>query len=63
MFRRRRLSPPSWRAFALSLVLALLAVASLFFAIPVIGHYVNAHRFWFMTGAYVFLAASVLRDF
>ncbi len=60
MFRRSRLTPPSSLVFVISLVLAVLAVASVFVSIPGIGHYVNAHRFWLMTGAYALLAVGVL---
>jgi hypothetical protein len=60
MFRYRRLTPPSQLVFIVSLVLAVLAVASVFFSIPVAEHYLRLHRFWVLTGAYALLAAGVL---
>jgi hypothetical protein len=59
-FRRSRLTPPSNAVFAISLLLAVLAVASMFFHVPVVGPYVRHHGFWIMTGAYALLAAGVL---
>lgn len=55
-----RLTPPSTLIFLVSLILAVLAVVSVFFAIPTIGHYVAVHRFWIVTAAYAILAAGVL---
>jgi len=55
-----RLTPPSTLIFLVSLVLAVLAVVSVFYHIPAIGHYVAAHRFWIVTAAYALLAAGVL---
>lgn len=60
MFRRSRLTPPSNAVFAVSLLLAVLAVASMFFHVPVVGVYFRHHGFWIMTGAYALLAAGVL---
>lgn len=60
MARHRRLMPPSNLVFIISLALAVLAVASVFFSIPVIGHYLRFHRFWVVTGAYALLAAGVI---
>lgn len=60
MFRRSRLTPPSNAVFAVSLLLAVLAVASMFFHVPVVGVYFRHHAFWIMTGAYALLAAGVL---
>jgi hypothetical protein len=57
---RRRLTPPSNVVFVVSLVLAVLAVASMFFHVPVVGPYFRHHGFWIMTGAYALLAAGVL---
>jgi hypothetical protein len=59
---RRRLTAPTFRVFILSLVLAALAVASLYTNIPVIGHYINSHRFWVMTAAFVVLTIGVVFD-
>ncbi len=58
----RRLTPPTFPVFILSLVLALLAVASLYTTIPSIGHFVNAHRFWIMATAYAVLVIGVVFD-
>lgn len=64
MFGNRRLTPPSNIVFVISLILAALAVVSVYFHIPRIGHYVAAHRFWIVTAAYALLAAGViLRNF
>ncbi len=60
LFRSRRLTPPSTLVFAISLILAVLAVASVFFHVPVVGHYFRVHGFWIMTGAYALLAAGVI---
>lgn len=60
LFRRRRLTPPSNLVFVVSLVLAVVAVASVFFAVPFVGHYFRVHGFWIMTGAYALLAAGVI---
>ena len=60
MSRHGQLTPPTYRVFIISLVLALLAVASIFFSIPFIGHYLHAHRFWVLTGAYALLAGGVI---
>lgn len=60
LFRNRRLTPPSNLVFIVSLVLAVVAVASVFFHVPVVGHYFRQHGFWIMTGAYALLAAGVL---
>jgi hypothetical protein len=56
----RRLTPPTFPVFLISLVLAVLALASLRFSIPYVGHYVVAHRFWVMAAAYAVLAAGVI---
>ncbi|MHB8886484.1 MAG: hypothetical protein ACYC5H_15660 [Methylovirgula sp.] len=60
MSRHGRLTPPTLRVFVISLVLAVLAVGSVFFSVPLIGHYLHAHRFWVVTGAYALLAGGVI---
>ena len=60
MSRLGRLMPPTYRVFIISLVLTVLAVASVFFSVPLIGHYVHAHRFWIVTGAYALLAGGII---
>lgn len=62
LFRHRRLTPPSNLVFTISMILALLTVACVFFVVPAVGHYFRAHAFWIMTGAYALLAAGVLLD-
>ena len=59
---RHRLTPPSTLVFAISMLLAMVTVASMFFAAPVVGHYFRHHALWIMTGAYALLAAGVLLD-
>jgi hypothetical protein len=59
---RFRLTPPGAPAFFISLILAVLAVATLYTHVPAVGHYVSTHRFWVMTAAYVALLAGVLFD-
>lgn len=59
---RHRLTPPSNLVFTISMILAVVTVASIFFAVPVVGHYFRHHAFWLMTGAYALLAAGVLLD-
>jgi hypothetical protein len=46
--------------FFLSLVLAVLALVSLHYSIPSIGHFLTTNRFWFMTAAYVLLFIGVV---
>ncbi len=60
LFRRTRLTPPSNIVFVISLILAVVAVAAVFFHVPVVGTYFRQHGFWIMTGAYGLLAAGVL---
>ncbi len=60
MFNRHRLTPPGMPVFILALVLAVLALVSLHFSIPSIGHFVATNRFWFMTAAYVLLFIGVV---
>lgn len=55
-----KLSPPGAPIMILSLVLAALAVASLYWRIPYVGHYVAPHRFWVLAGAYGALCVGVL---
>jgi len=57
-----RLTPPGAPIFLLSLILAGLALATLYTHVPTIGHYVSAHRFWVMTAAYIVLLAGVLLE-
>jgi hypothetical protein len=58
----RRLTPPSFPVFVLSLVLAALAIASLYTSIPTVGHFINAHRFWVLATAYGILLVGVVFD-
>lgn len=55
-----RLTPPRLVTFVVSLVLAALAIASLYTRIPVIGATIVSHRTWFFIGAYVVLALGVI---
>jgi hypothetical protein len=55
-----RLSPPSAPVFIISFVLAVLALVSLYFRIPSIGHFVSHYRFWMMTVAYAVLFMGVV---
>jgi len=57
---RFRLTPPSFGVFLLSLLLAGVAVATLYFRVPIVGHYVSAHRFWVLAVAYAILLAGVV---
>jgi hypothetical protein len=59
---RKRLTPPTFPVFIISLILAVLAVASLYTNVPVIGHYIVAHRFWVMAAAYAILFIGVVFD-
>jgi hypothetical protein len=54
------LSAPRLLTFVVSLVLAALALASLYTRIPTIGAWVSGHRFWLMVAAYVVLMLGVL---
>jgi hypothetical protein len=56
-----RLTVPSMPVFIISLVLAVLALISMQFSIPTIGHFVAHYRFWMMTVAYALLLLGVLR--
>jgi hypothetical protein len=55
-----KLTAPSMLVFIVALILAGLAVASLYTTIPYIGHYISPRRFWVMTAAFALLAASVV---
>jgi cytochrome c oxidase assembly factor CtaG len=57
-----RLTPPGLLIFFVSLLLAVLAVATGYTHVPLVGHYVAAHRFWVMTAAYAALLAGVIFD-
>ena len=50
------LSPPSYIFFLISLILVILAVASMFLAVPLIG----ANALWVLLAGYVVLAAGCL---
>lgn len=56
---RMHLTPPRIVTFVVSLILAVLAIASLYTRIPTIGAWINGHRFWMMVAAYVILALGV----
>ncbi len=47
-----KLSAPKFIVWLLALIAAGLAIASMFVSIPYIGSFVEANKFWFMTGAY-----------
>lgn len=55
-----QLTPPRLMTFAVSVVLAALAVASLYMRVPVVGHFVVGHRLWILVAAYVVLALGVV---
>lgn len=58
---RRRLTPPTFPIFIISLILAILAIASMYTHIPFISHYItSANRIWVMTAAYVVLFIGVV---
>jgi hypothetical protein len=57
---RFKLTPPTVPIFLVSLILAILAVASLYTHIPIVGHFVSVHRFWVLTAAYGTLLAGVI---
>lgn len=54
-----QLTAPRILTFLISLIIALIAVASLYTRLPTIGAWVNGHRFWMMVAAYVILALGV----
>ncbi len=55
-----RLTPPGTVIFFVSLALAAVAFATVYMHVPVVGHFVAAHRFWVMAAAYAVLLAGVL---
>ncbi|MDB5642562.1 MAG: hypothetical protein JWN07_1879 [Hyphomicrobiales bacterium] len=55
-----QLTTPRILNFIISLIIAALAIASLYMRIPTIGAWVNGHRFWMMVAAYVILALGVV---
>jgi hypothetical protein len=57
---RSRLTPPTFPVFIISLILAILAIACSYANIPVIGHYILAHKFWVMAAAYAVLLIGVV---
>jgi hypothetical protein len=57
---RFRLSPPGLPAFLVSLILAGVAIATLYTRVPFVGHYVGAHRFWVLAAAYAALLLGVV---
>jgi hypothetical protein len=62
MFRRGGfgLTPPRFLTFIVSLIVLLTAVGSLYTRLPVVGAFVNAHRFWIAIAGYVILMLGVL---
>lgn len=59
---RFRLSPPGFPVFFVSVALAAAAIATLYTQVPVVGHYVSAHRFWVLAAAYAALFLGVIMD-
>jgi hypothetical protein len=59
---RFRLSPPGWPILLGSLVLAGLAIATLYTRVPWVGHYVSTHRFWVLAAAYAVLLLGVVLE-
>lgn len=59
---RFRLSQPGLAIFLLSLLLGALALATLYFRVPYVGHYVSAHRLGILAAAYITLLAGVIVD-
>ena len=57
---RLGLTPPRFITFVVSLILVLAAVASLYTRLPVVGAFVNSHRFWIAIAGYVILMLGVL---
>ena len=55
-----QLSPPRLITFVASLVLAVLAFATMYTRVPMVGHYVAGHRIWFLVAAYAVLAVGVM---
>jgi hypothetical protein len=62
MFRRGgfALTAPRFITFAVSLILALAALASLYTRLPIVGTFVNAHRVGVALAAYAILMLGVL---
>ncbi|GAC1332527.1 MAG: hypothetical protein NVSMB26_12320 [Beijerinckiaceae bacterium] len=62
MFRRGgfALTPPRFVTFVVSLVLVVVALASLYTRLPGIGTFVNTHRFAIVVVGYAILMAGVL---
>jgi hypothetical protein len=62
MFRRGGfgLTPPRFITFVVSLILVLAAIASLYTRLPVVGIFVNSHRFWIAVVGYLILTLGVL---
>ena len=59
---RFRLTPPTFPVFLVSLVLAILAVATLYTRVPFVGHYVSTHRFWVLAAGYLVLLLGVVLE-
>ncbi len=57
---RFRLSPPGFPVFLVSVVLAGLAIATLYWRVPMVGSYVSSHRFWVLAAAYLALLLGVI---
>lgn len=57
---RFRLTPPGTLIFFISLILAAVALATLYTRVPIVGRYVATHRFFVMTAAYAVLLAGVI---
>ncbi|MBV8850136.1 MAG: hypothetical protein JOZ16_11195 [Methylobacteriaceae bacterium] len=57
-----RLTPPRIITFAVSLILVLATIASLYTRLPIVGAYLNSapHRFWIAIAGYVVLMLGVL---
>jgi hypothetical protein len=55
-----QLTAPRILTFIVSLIIAALAVASLYTRLPTFGTWINGHRFWIMVAAYVILALGVV---
>ena len=54
------LNAPKVITFVISLILVIVAVASLHFRLPYGASFVGAHRFWIVIAAYVLLALGCL---
>jgi hypothetical protein len=61
MFRRAfGLTPPRFITFLVSLILVIVAVASLYARLPIVGAFINSHRFWIAVAGYAVLMLGVL---